>query len=138
MSIRDAATAVLATAAGLAAIIIDRFSTEEEARAEPVLTGLAAGVTLGFAVLLFGWALPRAKARRNHAAGLALMTSVVGFFCVASAWTGLPFVLGAGGAMLGTAARGATTEPRERSVATFAVGLGLSALALACVALLAV
>lgn len=138
MSIREAAVSVLATAAGLAAIVFERLSADTGVTDEPLVAGLAGAVTVGFAVLLFAWALPRAKSRDDGASGMALVTSVVGFFSVASAWTGLPFVLGAGGAMLGTAARRGTAEPRQRAVAGFAVGLGVGAVALACVAVAAV
>jgi len=131
MSKRELAAAMLATAVGLAAIVGDV--------SEPVLqAGLAAAVTVGFAVLLFGWVLPRAKGRSARSANMALMTSAIGFFSVASAWRGLPFVLGAGGAMLGTTARRATAEPRQRSVAGFAVALGVSAVALGGVVFVAI
>jgi hypothetical protein len=133
MSKRELAAAMLATVAGLAAIVSDGLSSEPA-----VLAGLAAAVTLGFAVLLFGWVLPRAKGRPGGTANMALMTSAIGFFSVASAWRGLPFVLGTGGAMLGTAARRATAEPRQRSVAGFAVAVGVAAVALAGVVFVAV
>ena len=138
MSIREAAVSVLATAAGLGAIVFERLSTDAGAADKPLFAGLAGAVTVGFAVLLFAWALPRAKSRSDGVSGMALMTSVVGFFSVASAWTGLPFVLGTGGALLGTAARRGTAEPRQRAVAGFAVGLGVGAVVLACVAVTAI
>ena len=70
----------------------------------------------------------------NNAARTALVTSAVGFLSVASAWTGLPFVLGAGGAMLGTAARRGAADPRQRGLAGFAVALGLAAVTLGALA----
>jgi hypothetical protein len=133
MSKREVAAAILATAAGLAAIVSDGLSSEPA-----VLAGLAAAVTVGFAVLLFGWVLPRAKGRPARTANMALVTSAIGFFSVASAWRGLPFVLGTGGAMLGTAARRESAEPRQRSVAGWAVALGVGAVALAGVASVAI
>jgi hypothetical protein len=133
MSKREVAAAILATAAGLAAIVSDGLSSEPA-----VLAGLAAAVTVGFAVLLFGWVLPRAKRRPARTANMALVTSAIGFFSVASAWRGLPFVLGTGGAMLGTAARRETAEPRQRNLAGWAVALGVGAVALAGVAFVAI
>lgn len=137
MSKRELAAAVLATTAGIAAIVIERLSSDSNGSEPMVLAGLAGAVTVGFAVLLFGWALPRAKTRPARTANMALVTSAIGFFSVASAWRGLPFVLGTGGAMLGTAARRATAEPGQRSLAGFAVGLGVAAVALAGVAFVA-
>ena len=69
---------------------------------------------------------------------MALMTSAVGFFSVASAWRGLPFVLGTGGAMLGSAARREAAEPRQRGLAGLAVALGVAAVAAAGVVLVAI
>lgn len=138
MSKRQLATALLATAAGLAAIISDGLSSDSSVSEPAVLAGVAGAVTVGFAVLLFGWALPRAKDRPARTANMALMTSVIGFFSVASAWRGLPFVLGTGGAMLGTTARRASAEPRQRSLAGFAVVLGVGAVALAGVVFVAI
>src|SRR5688572_27982427 len=132
MSKREMAAAVLATIAGHAAIVIDGRSSEPA-----VVAGLAGAVTVGFAVLLFGWVIPRAKSP-GRTANMALMTSAIGFFSVASAWRGLPFVLGTGGAMLGTAARRASAEPRQRGLAGFAVALGVGAVALAGVVFVAI
>ena len=134
MSVRHAVAATLATAAGLGAIVAERFSRDGAADDTPLAAGLAGAVTLGFAVLVFAWALPRAESDGGRASSMALMTSLVGFFSVASAWTGLPFVLGTGGAMLGTAARRGTASPRQRTLGTFAVGIGVGAVALAIVA----
>ncbi len=132
MSVGETVAAVLATAAGIAAIVIDRASDDAGGEA-PILAGLAGAVTIGFAVLLFAWVLPRAKLRKSEGtANAALATSVIGCFSVASAWTGLPFVLGTGGAMLGTVARRETTEPRQRGIAAFAVSIGVLAVALGC------
>jgi hypothetical protein len=137
MSKRELVAALLATVVGLAAIVGDGLSSDSEL--EPaVLAGLAGAVTVGFAVLLFGWVLPHAKGRPARTTNMALMTSAIGFFSIASAWRGLPFVLGTGGAMLGTAARRETAEPRQRSLAGFAVALGVGAVALAGVAFLVI
>jgi hypothetical protein len=128
--------AILATGAGLAAVVVDHVSAGTTAGDLPVAAGLAGAVTVGFAVLLFAWVVPRAKERTAHStANAALVTSLVGFFSVASAWTGLPFVLGAGGVMLGTVARRGTTEPRQHGIAVFAVSIGVLAVVLACVAI---
>jgi hypothetical protein len=134
----DTLVAVLATGAGLAAIVIDHVSADDGASKSLIDAGLAGAVTVGFAVLLFAWALPRAKRHTDvGTAKTALVTSVIACFSVASAWTGLPFVFGTGGAMLGTVARRGTEEPRQRGVAAFAVSVGILAVALACVTLAA-
>jgi hypothetical protein len=138
MSKRELAAAMVATTAGLAAVVSDGLSSDSTVSEPAVLAGLAAAVTVGFAVLLFGWVLPRAKGRPARTTSMALVTSAIGFFSVASAWRGLPFVLGTGGAMLGTAARRETAEPRQRSLAGLAVALGVVAVALAGVAFVAI
>ena len=125
MSATEAAVGFLATGAGVAAVAIDQLAADAE-QDPPMAAGLAGAVTVGCAVLLFLGAFPRARAH-HRAAQAALLTSAVGFLSVASAWTGLPFVLGAGGAMLGTAARRDAVNPRERGLAGFAVALGLAA-----------
>jgi hypothetical protein len=131
VSARKTLAAVLATAAGLTAVVIDRASDTGE---DAIAAGLAGAVTVGFAILLFGWAVPHATAGTKSTTNIALMTSAVGFFSVASAWTGLPFVLGTGGAMLGAAARNGTSEPHRRGIGTFAIALGVGAVALGCAA----
>ena len=133
MSVPQTLAAVLATVAGLIAIAIDRMS--ENGRDDAlILSGLAGAVTVGFAVLVFASVLPRAKKRGGGAPAIALITSIVGFFSVASAWTGLPFVLGTGGVMLGTATRRGADKPEQRALAGLAVGLGAAAVVLGCVA----
>jgi hypothetical protein len=119
--------AVLATVAGVVAVVVERTSDTSPAVA------LAGGVTVGFAVLLFVGAVPRAQGGVHpgpRAAETALVTSAVGFLSVASAWTGLPFVLGTGGAMLGSAARDNASRPREEGLASLAVALGVVAVGL--------
>ena len=138
MSPLQTTAAVLATAAGVAAVVFDYVSSESATEA-PAIAGIAGAVTVGVAVLLFVGAVPRAQQRSRragHAAETALVTSAVGFLSVASAWTGLPFVLGTGGAMLGTAAR-QDTSPRQRGLAGFAIALGVAAVALGVVAVAA-
>lgn len=136
MSVAETCGAVIATIAGLTAIVLDYGDAGGVA-----VAGIAAAVTVGTAVLLFAGAVPRAKARGgagDRAAETALVTSAVGFASVASAWTGLPFVLGAGGAMLGRAAHDHPEAPTKRGLAKVAVALGLSAVALGAVAVTAV
>jgi hypothetical protein len=130
MSRTQILAAVLATIAGVVAVVIDQTSDSGDPSPAAALTG---GVTVGFAVLLFAGAVPRARGGINaspRAAQTAFVTSAVGFLSVASAWTGLPFVLGTGGAMLGSAARSNASRPRERSVAALAIGLGVVAVCL--------
>src|ERR1044072_8143964 len=124
MSRRELGVAVLATAAGLAAVAGDGLGGAGGWGEPGVLAGLAGAITVGFAVLLFGWALPRAKSQPTRTANMALMTSAIGFFSVASAWRGLPFVLRTGGAMLGSTARRATVEARQRGRGGCAGALG--------------
>lgn len=129
MSRAQTFAAVLATIAGLAAIVVDHLSEDGDAL---LVAAIAGGVTVGFAVLLFAGILPRATAR-PRTAETAVVTSVIGFLSAASAWSGLPFVLGTGGAMLGGTARRRTSDPRQRGMALFAVAVGISAVALGCV-----
>jgi hypothetical protein len=131
MSAHEIAAAVLATVAGVAAVVVDYFSADPT-DGTPAVAALAGAITIGFAVLLFAGAVPRAKADARGggaAARTALVTSIVGFFSVASAWTGLPFVLGTGGAMLGNAARRDAAQP-QRGIAAFAIALGICAIGL--------
>jgi hypothetical protein len=130
MSRTQILAAVLATIAGLVAVVVDQTSGSGDSPPTGALTG---GVTVGFAVLLFAGAVPRAQGRIHsgpRAAETALVTSVVGFLSVASAWSGLPFVLGAGGAMLGSAARDNASQPRELGLAGLAIALGVVAVVL--------
>lgn len=135
MSAGERLVALLATAAAVAAILVENLP-DSEASGMPLDAGAAGAVTVGVAVLLFVGAVPRAKAQAwhgNRPAETALVTSLVGFLSVASAWTGLPFVLGAGGAMLGTAARRNGSNPRQRGLGGFATLVGISAVVLGCV-----
>jgi hypothetical protein len=137
MSPGQTLVAIAATSAGLLAIVFEYVSAKDGAL---VLTGVAGAVTVGFAVLLFAGVLPRAEARAGaggRSAETALVTSTVGFLSIASAWTGLPFVLGIGGAMLGSAAHRGAVQPRQRGYAALAVAIGVSAALLGCVAVIA-
>jgi hypothetical protein len=129
------AGAVLATGAGLAAIVLDYVRADVNGRGL-VTAGIGAAVTFGVAVLLFAGAVPRAAAN-GHAAQTAIVTSTIGFLSVASAWVGLPFVLGTGGAMIGTAARRDIAHPQQRALAAFAVIVGVGAVVVAVVAVTA-
>jgi hypothetical protein len=134
VSVTESVMAVLATGAGVSAIAFE-YVTDRGADRTLVAAGLAGAVTVGMAVLVFVGVVPRAKARPSaRSAEMALITSGVAFLSVASAWTGLPFVLGTGGALLGTTARRDPSSGRERSLATFAVALGAAAVALGFVA----
>jgi hypothetical protein len=136
LSHRETAVAVFATAAGLAAVVIDQMSDDGDSM---LIAGVAGAVTVGFAVLLFAGLVPRAKARAGHderTARSAVVTGGIACLSVASAWSGLPFVLGAGGAMLGLTARSGTSS-FQRALGGFGVALGLAAVALGCVALVA-
>lgn len=138
MSASQTVGAVLATVAGLAAIVIDQVSADAGTGEGPLVVGLAGAVTVGAAVLLFAGAMPRATrgaGGTSRTAETALLTSAFACLSVASAWTGLPFVLGAGGAMLGTTARRGATQPRQRRAAACAIALGISAIALGCAAI---
>jgi hypothetical protein len=74
---------------------------EEDALREfLVVTGMIAACT----AVVFGVAIPRAVAR-GRVAGVALTLSLLGLLLAAVYWTGLPPVLGLGGAVL--ARRGA-------------------------------
>ena len=135
----ETTTGVLATTAGLGAVVADQVSGDATTNGV-LLGGLAGAVTVGAAVLIFAGALPAAEAHPDvdgHVTTTALVTSVVGFLSVASAWTGLPFVLGAGGALLGRTARQRAERPRQRGLAGLAVALGVMAVILGAVAVAA-
>ena len=132
MSRGERAVALIATAVALVAVLIDPLSAPE-ASGSSLNTAATGAVTVGFAVLLFAGAVPRAKVqawRGRGSAETAAVTSVVGFLSAASAWTGLPFVLGAGGAMLGSVARQHGADARDRSMAGFAIFIGVAAVVL--------
>ena len=135
MSRRMTVGAVLATGAGLMAIVLDYVTAGVNDRGLAT-AGIGAAVTVGVAVLLFVGAVPAATTK-GHAAQTAIVTSTIGFLSIASAWVGLPFVLGTGGAMLGTAARRDGTHPQQHALAAFAVALGAAAVVLGAVALAA-
>jgi hypothetical protein len=70
---------------------------------------------------VFGLVLPRAL-QQDGAPGRALTMSVLAVLLIVPAfWTGLPMVLGAAGALLGYAGRGASTGSR-RCVAAAVIG----------------
>jgi hypothetical protein len=132
MSPAERLLALVATTAALVAVLIDPLS-DPDAAASSLDIAATGAVIVGFAVLLFAGAVPRAKAhawRGRGAAETAAVTSVIGFLSAASAWTGLPFVLGMGGAMLGSAARQNGSGDRERGLASFAIFVGVVAVGL--------
>jgi hypothetical protein len=131
MSGRETLVAVLATLVGLAAIVADQVAGDTDTAA----AGLAGAVTVGMAVLVFGGAVPVARARPSaRAAETALATSIIAFLSVASAWRGLPFVLGTGGAMLARATGQAGDGTPQRGLAVIALCLAAFALVLGTVA----
>ena len=69
---------------------------------------LTCGLVVLAAGLVFGWVVPRGLRRPNTAA-TALTMSVIGALLVVPVfWSGVPLVLGVGGALLGWAGRDAT------------------------------
>ena len=136
MAVKEAVTGLLATVAGLVAVIVHYVRASGELREAPLIIALAGSVTIGFAVLVFGGAVPRAR-RRDGPGGAtaetALLSSAIGFLSVATAWTGLPFVLGAGGATLGRIAARRADTAGQRGMATASIALGLAAIVLGCV-----
>ncbi len=81
---------------------------------------ISAAIGLAVAAALFGWYIPRA----GRAAGGGLVTSVLALASVAVFWSGLPFVLGAAGAVLGWTGRARGEKP---VVATAALLVGVLA-----------
>ena len=132
MSAAERLVALVATTTALVAVLIDPLSDPDSA-ASSLDVAATGAVIVGFAVLLFAGAVPRAKVhawRGRGAAETAAVTSLVGFLSAASAWTGLPFVLGTGGAMLGSAARQHGSDDRDRGLADFAILVGFAAVGL--------
>lgn len=88
---------------------------------------ITAAIALGVAAALFGWYIPRAA---RPATG-GLVTSLLALASVAVFWSGLPFVLGAAGAVLGWIGRARDEKP---VVATPALLVGVLAFFLGVVA----
>jgi hypothetical protein len=78
----------------------------------------------GVALWLFGRVIPRAAEAGENPARTGMLTSAVGLLSVVVFWTGLPFVLGAGGAVLGAMGRERGTQ---RVLATAALVVGVLA-----------
>jgi amino acid transporter len=81
---------------------------------------------------LFGRVVPRARERQPARTGLVM--SILGFLTVAAFWTGLPYLLGAGGAFLGLAGEVRSPRTEARGLAIAAMLIGALAIALATVA----
>ena len=80
-----------------------------------VVTGMIAACT----ALVFGVVIPRAVAR-GRTAGAALTLSLLGLLLAAAYWTGLPPVLGLGGAVL---ARRGADAPTGLARGAFAISV---------------
>lgn len=87
---------------------------------------ISAAISLAVAAALFGWYIPRA----GRPAGGGLVTGLLALASVAVFWSGLPFVLGAAGAVLGWTGRARDEKP----VATAALLIGVLAFVLGVVA----
>jgi hypothetical protein len=88
--------------------------------------------------LIFGRVVPRAKAsaQGNRAARAGLAISVLGLLTAAAFRTGLPWVLGTGGALLGWIGEARSPESGHRGLAVAALLVGALAVALATVAII--
>jgi hypothetical protein len=112
-AITPVAAASTATAAALAA-----WGTFGEHGDQPWGEYLAVlGIIAVGALAVFAWVVPRME----HTAGTGLVLSSLGVLAIAVFWSGLPVVLGAGGALLGWASR-------ERVLGKAAVALGVLAI----------
>jgi MFS family permease len=99
---------------------------------------LFSAVAALIAVLVFGRVIPRARAAPpgvNRPARTGFVVSLLGFLTVAVFWTGLPYVLGAGGALLGRIGEERSRQAGHRGLALAAIVLGVLAIVLAVVVL---
>jgi hypothetical protein len=99
---------------------------------------LFSAVAALIAVLVFGRVIPRSRAAPpgvNRPARTGFVVSLLGFLTVAVFWTGLPYVLGAGGALLGRIGEERSPQAGQRGLALAAIVLGVLAIVLAVVVL---
>jgi hypothetical protein len=90
----------------------------------------ASAIAAAVAAFVFLWLIPRAKsdpATTNRPATYGLVTSVLAVIAIPVLWLGLPYVLGAGGAVLGRIGQARSTEAGHRRRATAAVIIGILA-----------
>jgi hypothetical protein len=95
---------------------------------------IASGIALAAGAVVFLWLIPRAKqdpANANRPAKIGLACSVLGVVAVLAFWIGLPYVLGAAGAVLGRFGQARAAEAGHAPQATAAVIIGVLAVAAA-------
>jgi hypothetical protein len=91
---------------------------------------IASAIAAAVAAFVFLWLIPRAKsdpANTNRPATYGLVISVLGLVAIVVFWLGLPYVLGAGGAVLGRIGQAWSTEAGHGRRATAAVIIGILA-----------
>ena len=97
--------AVGATAVALLALLVDQVIDHAIDEPPAFVTFLVLGaLNLGLAVVIFGLLVPtaeRSKAKENRPSQFGFGLSLAAIVTIIVYWTALPFVLGAGGAVLG-------------------------------------
>jgi hypothetical protein len=97
--------AVGATAVALLALVVDQLIDHAIDERPAFVTFLVLGaINLGLAVAIFGLLVPSAEtsqAAENRPAQLGFGLSLAALVTIIVYWTAIPFVLGAGGAVLG-------------------------------------
>jgi hypothetical protein len=91
---------------------------------------VASAIAAAVAAFVFLWLIPRATrdpADTDRPATVGLVVSVLGLLAVVVFWLGLPYVLGAGGALLGRIAQTRAAQPGHGWRARAAVVIGILA-----------
>ena len=121
------------TALAILAMAVDHLMGDDPGLEDPPTFLIASGLSLTFALFLFGRVVPKAKAAAaptEKAARVGLISSVLAVFPgIATAWLGLPFVLAGAGLALGLSAR--RQQPSGRATAAIVIG-GALLLTLTC------
>jgi hypothetical protein len=129
---RETAIGVVVTGIALVAMAFDHLVGNDPGLDDPVAFLIAAVLTLGGAVLVFGLVIPRAKSGADAAARAGkhgFVLSLVSVLGIALIWLGVTFVLAGGAIALGLL--GHRGEHRRMALAAIVIGsivLGMSVL----------
>lgn len=134
LSPRESRIAIASVVVALVALAFGNVINNDPGEEGDVVAFVVLGaVTLLVALLIFGRVVPRAKAAPagdNRPAKVGLVMSVLGFLSVAVFWSGLPWVLGTGGALLGWAGEERSGQEGRRGMAIAALVIGALAVAI--------
>lgn len=124
---REALIGIGTSAIALVAMASDHLLGDEPGLEDPAAFAVSSAVVLGLAALLFGVAVPRARAVPRRAARTALACSALALLGISLLFVGVPFPLAGAGVALGLAAN----EAGRRASGLAAVALGVLVLAFA-------